>query len=291
MERGIFIDTFLTICNYQVMTHPSGYQEVEAVVRDSEYGRKLSLEARYNKYRHPSVSIEDWQKLLGRDVNNLEHMPLTRGIALALIRHSKTHQPELLDAEDELVIPIAGSMHDVGEAIESDISLSDKTADDDVREALAVDIVTASLYPEGTPPLVEQAKSFIFDHDGETKRGRIFNSIEHLGYMRTAMNAMDLVQSGRSPEIQIPGLQWLYTDVLTNATRRLITDAERIDAVRAALLHHAPRIDQAFKLVETHLEVFDNYDESKRTKKIEDYLLALDAWQQFKDGLSLGLAS
>lgn len=291
MERGIFIDTFLTICNYQVMTHPSGYQEVERVVRESEYGKKLSSEARFDKYRHPFVSFTEWQRLFGRDVNNLDHMALTRGLALMFIRHTKKYQPELLDPEDEFVIPVAGSMHDVGEAIKADISLSDKTMDDDVEEAVALDEIIVSLYPNGTPPFVEQAKAIIFDHDGETKRGRIFNSIEHLGYMRTAMNAMEHSTSDDMPAEQIPGLQWLYTDVLTNSVSKLVADSKVFDAVRAVLIEHSARIDETFRLVETHLEVFENYHESKKTKKIEDFLLAFDAWQQFKDSLNLSLAS
>jgi hypothetical protein len=271
------------------MTHASGYAGVEAVFRESEYGNTLGEKVRYDKYRHPSVSTEDWVKLLGRDVSNLEHLSLTRGIALGFIRHSKTYQPDLLDTEDELVLPLTGSLHDWGEAITGDISYGDKTKNHDIEEALALDVVANSLYPDEFPALVEEAKAVVFDHDGETKRGKIFFTIECLGYLRTAMIAMDHVLKGTAAPAQIPGLQWLYTDVLLNSTPRLIAQSEEYDAVRASLVANADRIDLAFGLIDLHQNVFDNYGEKSEQKR-EAALIAREAWREFRNNFALELS-
>jgi hypothetical protein len=264
------------------MKHLSEYNEVEDHFRQSQYGAVLAEKVRYDKYRDPSVSTTEWVALLGRDVSNLEHLSLTRGIALGFVRHSQEHQPDLLDAEDAVVLPLIGSLHDWGEAITGDISYGDKSASDDATEVHALSVVADELYPDVAPTYLEQAKEVVFDHAGESKRGEIFFAIECLGYMRTALNAMDISLDESADPVHQPGLQWLYTDVVTNITEKMIAQAGKFDAVHAALLANVPRIDRAFDLIDSHPHVFNNYPEDKRIPKQEAFLFALDAWEKFK---------
>ena len=270
------------------MTQRSGYGEVERAVKASEYGQILSANVRYDKYRHPSVSPEEWVALLGRDVSNMEHMPLTRGIAQIFIRHSQQYQPELLEPNDEFVLPLAGSIHDIGEAIATDKSYGDKTSEDEAKEIVEFDKALDIVFAEEYPPHFQAAKDIVFDHKGLTERGKKFFAIECLGYMRTAMNAMDHVLYGTCTPEQIAGLQWLYTDVVTNMTVKMIKQAEHFDATRTALIANIERIDTAHGLITLNPDVFKNYaykgeNEPARMKRESE--IASEAWREFRESI------
>jgi len=265
------------------MIQRSEYQTVEQLFRSSTHGETLSQKLRYDKYRHPSVSHKQWIDLLGRDVNNLEHLSLTRGIALGFVRYSQEHQPDLLTDDEAATLPLIASIHDWGEAITGDISFGDKTADNDVEEAHALDVVATEIYANNQPPeLLDAAKAVVFDHEGQSKLGKIFFAIECLGYMRTAVNAANHVSDQTCPDEQVAGMQWLYTDVVSNVMVTMLGHAKEYAVVHAALMANADKIDQTFDLIASHDDVFDNYDDLKRLGKVEAVFNARTAWEQFK---------
>lgn len=250
------------------------------------FGKSLSENVRYAKYKPEHISNEQWTDLLGADVNNLTHMPLTYGIARAFVKHARVQQPDLLDPQEEEVLLTTALIHDWGEALTGDVSYGDKTDADEISEMAAFEEHLHEFYNGPDTALIEAAREVVFDHhDQPTKLGEVFNMIEHVGYMRTALRAFDVLRSDRIDEETRRGLLWLVTDVLSNTqdadfekTPRLIQmkkfapTATYIDAVSA-------KIADAMQMVAEHADsVFPNYGAREDYKRAQ-FDAAVKNWQ------------
>ena len=177
---------------------PSTHTEVYEIHRsfsDTEFGDKLADNVRYDKYRPDHILKKEWTELLGADVNNLTHMPLTYGLARAFINHTRVHQSDLMNESEEKLLLIAALSHDWAESITTDISFGDKTVLDDEEEQAAFERYLVSFYQGKDFELVDQARrEIVFDHD--SKLGEILNAIERIGYLRTALRADQLLRNG-----------------------------------------------------------------------------------------------
>lgn len=244
------------------------YSELHKEFSGTEYGQRLSKDVRYEKYNLADITHGEWIELLGRDVNNLEHMSLTHGIAVAFIRYSEQHQPDLMNDEEKRLILLVAITHDWGEAINGDISYSDKTADQEAQEQEDFDAVAVSReYGAFSYEEIKVAQAVAFDHKvGDL--GRIFFAIEQLGYVRTAVKAADTVVSQDLPAKVAEGLTWLVADVFSNQVCKdgILKSSLEYDAVRAAIVSNISSIDAAFEYVLRHSEVFENYGGNERFK-------------------------
>jgi hypothetical protein len=189
------------------------------------YGEKLSRDVRYDKYRPDHISKDEWVKLLGADVNNLTHMPLTYGIARAFINDARQHQPDLLNEGEEKLLLVAAISHDWAESITTDISYGDKTLANDEEEKLMFEQNVAQFYNGEDFDLVDQARrEVVFNHD--SKVGELLNAVERIGYLRTALRAHDILLAGVSdPELKL-GLEWLIFDVFSNLQSKENMDSQ-----------------------------------------------------------------
>ncbi len=230
------VECYLIVQNTH-MINLRQFAELHRTFSGSEYGQELGKNVRYERYKPDSVSNKEWVELLGRDVSNLEHLRLTYDLTVAFVRHSEEHQPDLLDDTDKAALLLAGVSHDWGEALTGDISYGDKTLDDDEKERIAFAKVASDLFPADVDRF-RRVQEVAFDHNGDGDRlGRIFSTIECLGYMRTALTAVDRLDLGddsvQPVELQ-EGLEWLITDVLLNTTQKLVAQTKEYSAVDAA---------------------------------------------------------
>jgi len=248
-------------------------------------GAVLGEEERYAKYNLTDLPHEQWTELLGPDVNNLAHMRVTYQLTQAFVRYSQVHQPGLLgpDADVPLLL-IAAISHDQGEAKVGDISFGDKTAADTAREQQAFTEHADEFVPDASALLrhfLQRARDeIIFDHT--TRLGSMFNAIERVGYLRTALRASQRLQQETAGEAAV-GLRWLVADVLGNQTEALLDYTDDYAAVASYLGKHATAIDQAFALVTA--DDFRHYGE-QRDEKLARFTAAAQAWQNRAEQLS-----
>jgi 5'-deoxynucleotidase YfbR-like HD superfamily hydrolase len=196
---------------------PEQLWEVYTAFAESEHGQQLATQVRFERYNLAGVSNERWIELLGRDVNNLEHMPLTNRLTWVMIERLRESQPDLLDEGEEELLLVAAMVHDWGEAIVGDTTYSEKTDDHETEERKAVAEILSAFEDEEMEGMIEMieyaATNIVFN--AETKLGKIFNTIERIGYIRTAMRACRIVEDEIAPECN-EGLKWLIADVMGN---------------------------------------------------------------------------
>lgn len=200
-----------------------GFQGDSALLRIHEsfaattFGETLATEVRYDKYRPEGITKQRWEELLGPDVNNLDHLFDTYQLTGGFIRHSDRLQPGLLSPHDKAILRVASQIHDWGESITTDVNYHDKTVEDELAEQAAFDANLDAFYPANDPEMRalinEAAETVIFDPD--SRLGSILNSIERIGYLRTALCADRHAREGSAPDCE-ENLRWLAAAVLSS---------------------------------------------------------------------------
>jgi hypothetical protein len=253
---------------------------IHAAFAATDYGKLLASKVRYEKYKPASLSNEQWVKLLGADVNNLTHMPLTYGLAKAFIEDMTRHQPDYFDKEEKELLQVAAIIHDQGEAIVGDISFGDKTKENEAEEKQQFTANLENFCPgvaiRDKRLIVAARDNIVFDPT--TKLGRIFNAIERVGYIRTGLRASAHIQNGTAHGCEI-GLEWLIADVLSNQTRKLIGYATNYAPVNDYLTHQTEAITTTFSLVSP--EIFEQYGIGQQQKEAQ-FQEAQSAWQTWQ---------
>jgi len=249
--------------------------------RSTPYGEKLSGSIRYEKYNLSSLSNEEWVRLLGSDVNNLTHMPLTRGLTKDFIKTTERYKENYFSEEEKVLLELAALIHDQGEAITGDISYGDKTENDEVEElrlfAQNADAFSGDISDDLKELIATARDQIVFNK--ESRLGRIFNAIERVGYLRTALRANDKVQLDETSEYA-DGLNWLIADVLSNQPLELVKYAEEYPAVSAYLTHQKQKITAAFIAVSP--ETFSHYGEKAETK-LQEFVASFKAWNDWME--------
>jgi hypothetical protein len=247
---------------------------------ETEYGQTLAGQVRYERYKPEHISNERWTELLGADVNNLTHMPLTFGLTRVMVTQLRLTQPRLLDTNEENLLGAAAIIHDWAEAVVGDISYSDKTDDNKAEEKEQLTAILASF--EGTSAqdakaLIDRAaQEVVFAPD--TKLGHIFNTVERAGYMRTALRAAHHVIQGTAPDCE-EGLRWIVADVFGNHTAALVERTSVYLPVNGYLNHMRNDISRAFGIVSDG--TFLNYEENQRLPKQEAFHKASETFQSW----------
>lgn len=255
--------------------------EIHEKFEQTDFGKTLAGRVRYERYKPLDVSNERWVELLGADVNNLTHLTLTYGLAQDFIRSAQVLQPDFLTSEDEQLLQVAALIHDWAESIVGDISFGDKTANDELEEQTAFEANLASFY-DGDITLINRARTeIVFDHTGKNKLGQVFNAIERVGYLRTALRAGGHVVRGDAMDCD-DGLRWLVADVLSQQPKPLAAYAETFQPVKQYLANQHDQISLMFEIVTENSDIFDNYPPEQREAKRRQFSESYEAWQQYR---------
>jgi hypothetical protein len=262
--------------------HVPGLMTIHYAFAETEEGEKLASRIRYEKYKPAEVSNERWLELFGADVNNLDHMLLTRGLTRSIVRRLKQDRPGYLAPREEDVLEVAALIHDRGEAStkKGDVSYSDKTDEDNAEEMIQL----AALLDRHHSEDLSDVKTLITDaldvvRDTETKLGLVFNTVERIGYMRTALRAAEHIKNGTAPDCE-EGLRWIVADVFGNQLKELINRIPEHPPVGTYLNNQAPSIWEAFKVVEP--QTFTNYGSEQQEPKEEAFEAACREWRQWR---------
>lgn len=251
---------------------------------NTKYGQNLASEIRYKRYNldTDNVSNKDWQRLLGIDVNNLKHMPLTYGLGRSFLKHLDIQ----FSAPDQENFLLACNLHDIAEAVKKDITFGSKTKTDDEEEIKLLHQMSANIFsnfPGLNDRLDYVVDTIIGDHNSEL--GKPFNAVERLGYLRTGLRAFGVISELKGKQKE--GLEWLTTDVLLNQIPTLIEYSKIYRPVDLFLKSQKDLISEAFEtLPESVFKYYDGDsekkgDEKESVKKEKQYQNAKQEWQNF----------
>ncbi len=247
---------------------------------ETEYGHKLAANIRYERYKPKSVSNERWVELLGADVNNLTHLQLTYGLTRSFIIHQDEVDPSYLSDQERQTLLVAALIHDWGEAMVGDLSWDEKDDSAEAKESAAFDGKLSDFYPEGSDDIKAMIKSardeIIFNP--KSRLGRLFNAIERVGYIRTALRASEHVISGDAPDCK-EGLRWIVGDVFGNHIIKALEYANDYPPVHRFLADQVGKINTAFTVVTS--DVFANYKPEQRGQEKIDFINARLAWDEW----------
>ncbi|MBP6994150.1 HD domain-containing protein [Candidatus Woesebacteria bacterium] len=258
-----------------------GFSDVHTIFKNANYGKKLAHSVRYDQYRPSSMTKEQWTRMLGADVNNLEHMRLTYGLTRQFIRYcndapeGQTRELTFSHEEQEDLL-LTAIVHDWGEAVVGDITFDKKTDIDEAEEQTSIQRIISELFPE-TPDIRTRIHKVVTDvlPNRESKLGKAFNAIERIGYLRTGLNALGSLEEVE--EENKDNLRWLTNNVLLNQIPTLLKYSEIYPPIRAFLSMNNVRVSQAFENANQD-EVYDKYSEDDREPKKRSFQAAHEQW-------------
>ncbi len=255
--------------------------DIHRIFSATEHGQTLAGQVRYDRYKPAEVSNERWIEILGADVNNLSHLPLTLGLTRDMIRNLHIHQPDFLDECEEQMLCTAAIVHDWAEAVVGDITYSEKTEQDETEEKsqLLAMLDQFGVHGSGVQEFIKQASDEVV-FSPESKLGLVFNSVERVGYMRTALRASLHVMAGKALDCD-EGLRWLVADVLGNHVPTLIERTAVHKPVFGYLANTRSGIDQAFSVVRP--EIFNLYGPEKCKEKEDKFNNAHEIFLNWRD--------
>ncbi len=186
-------------------------------IRETELGYTLAARPRYGWYRPEDMPINRWLELFDADVNNYEHNALTAYLADIVTKLDES-APKVRAA-----VILTASIHDLPEDITGteagDTTYNLSTEDHEKREHARLEEIAADpVYPL-TSEQVDLAVRVMKDSKQAipvTEEGFIFNLIERIGYMRTALITWNIVKNNEVEEKHKPHLQWMIGNILGN---------------------------------------------------------------------------
>jgi hypothetical protein len=255
----------------------------------SELGQALGETVRYERYKPAFVDNEEWQELLGADVNNLAHLKLTYGLTRAFLvgcREANSMECRFSRREEAILLTVA-VVHDWAEALKhiGDVSFDLKTAAQEKAEHQEL----ARLLQAHESGSIDVASVMDVIKHPESLLGRAFNAIERVGYLRTALRAWEQVPAVMQDRVRPleqreelgEGLVLLTQNVLFNQIPTLLGYERQYPPVRSYLDQKAPRITEA--LTGIHAVKLDWYDADLRYPNSKKHIEALRLWMARMD--------
>lgn len=247
-------------------------EQIEKVV--THHKTYLSSTLRYERYM-VSETPETWIELLGPDVCLLTHANTTEDITKKFMNYNaKNGLPLNLDEKEEMLI--APLIHDWGEIIINgkgigDITFDKKNAD---HEAIEVTIFNKVVSLVEDKLVANELLAIYMDvvMKKNQKLGTMFNAIERMGYMQTAI----IAYKGEKG-IYIKNWKGLVGNVLTHQIVKLLEYSDNYPYVRYFLLKNKKNITKMFE--ETHKIQIPLDNVQSPTFDKERYEKAYKAWK------------
>lgn len=254
------------------------YQAIVPIFQKPEVRKQLRSNIRYNRYRVDETP-ERFANLLGDDIRFVSHPGVTYNLTERFIysQNSSLGNVEPISTNEAATLLTASIIHDWGEIKldghgHGDITFDQHTRVHDEEENSIFDNITSWISDEDDRILLRNAYNEIV-LDKTSKLGRMFNAIERVGYLNTAMRAY----TGRSGE-RIKNWHGLVGNVLSNQITSLLLYSKEYPYVRQILEQNALLISQAFDDVPQQ-EILEAND-GKSSYRKELFELAASAWKE-----------
>lgn len=261
------------------------YQEYAAIHEQfsaTPYGRTLASTVRYGRYKPDAITNAAWIDLLGEDVNNLDHMWATFSLARRFLDAAHKATPDEYTPEEERQLCTAAVSHDWAEAIVGDKTYGQKTVSDEIEEEHMFARKLRDFYNGPAVGSIARAcREITFNKDRARKLPGAFNAIERIGYMQTALRAMDRLVGVDDSRLE-RGLSWLAADVVKNQIPTMIDYADRFPATQQYLHTNMQGIDTMVHTADIH--GFHYQDDQRQSAQTYD--IARIAWSAFAESAS-----
>ncbi len=269
---------------------PFSFEEIHDQLAASTYGQSLAGICRYSRYKPDGVEDDEWQNLLGPDINGLEHLKLTLVQVQRFISACADPFPlwvgnvpeeARFSPEDKVILCLAGLEHDWGEAVAGDAPYGRKTPENERLELISQQEIIRELFPES--PILRKLlkRAFKVVSMPDSKLGRAFNAIERLGYLETGLEAWQISRQAED-EVQVDlslRLRWLTADVLSNQVSALMEHARIYPPVLEYLTGRKVLISSAFWGMPD--SVFQNYETSEREARKIQFEEVRNLWSEW----------
>ncbi len=178
------------------------YRRIHLIFANSSYGKKLKSEIRFGPYKPQSLTNQEWIKILGRDVNNLYHMPFTSRLTIRFLNgcsspyaswNKKLSDLAIFNQAEKDALVLAATIHDWAESVIGDIPAPLKTLDQEKEElkvlkGLVVELLgSRSKYKQFVPTINSAIDNVIENRN--SKLGMAFDAIERMGYYKVGLRA------------------------------------------------------------------------------------------------------
>jgi rfaE bifunctional protein nucleotidyltransferase chain/domain len=236
------------------------------IFSNSEFGQSLAGAPRWDMQRPSHITPEQWIHLLGRDADNLQHMKLSYDITNLFIHYDDGSLN--LSEEEKDLLRLAAITHDWGESYNDetktggDVNYELKTDTQAFEELVTYRKVFSEILSSQDVKTKYIIESTIFKRD--SKLGLIFNAVERLGYIRTAMIAFEK-SKGIDDDILKSHLQWLTAGTLSNQIISLMEYSADYTPVKKYLEFISPSIDEAYQTIDA--TIFPNHDQPQIEKQ------------------------
>lgn len=256
------------------MNTAAQHKYIQAIA--TQYKSYLGSTPRYERYMS-GESLPQWVELLGPDVLLLTHADATADITDAFILHNEQHGVTLT-FEEESELRLTAYIHDWGEIIienegVGDLTFDDKNAENEEVEMTIFNRVIRDIEDEDTKIVFLKAYREVA-MDKKTKLGLMFNAIERIGYLQTAINAFVGNEEGK----RINNWKGLSGNVLSNQIIPLLSYAKEYPYVKEFLKQESSAIDALFAELEEGDAPRDNV--GKPSYDLEKVKKAFSAWTQ-----------
>lgn len=224
------------------------YRSIISISRESDISDQLrsSENIRYARYR-TTESPEEFATLLGDDVRFATHPKVTYKIARSFINsQNKGDSSEHISDVERDLIYTASLVHDWGELKIDGQGCGDKTFDqhtltDEQEEGIIFEKLISRMKDVPDREYVSRAYREVVE-DKTSKLGRMFNAIEKIGYLNTALRAY-LGFNG----IRIANWKGLVGNVFSNQIIPLLGYQKDYNLVRETFERNFQVIFQAFQ--------------------------------------------
>lgn len=214
------------------------------------YHDYLFTTPRYERFMD-GESLGEWVTMLGPDVRLLTHADETATIAERFITYNENQGLKLLSEEKSKLL-LAAWIHDWGEIIidgegVGDVTFELKTDADQAIETIIVNKVLQLIDDETVRESFHIAyQEIVLKKD--PRMGEMFNAVERLGYMETAIAAY----KGKNKK-RIENWQGLCGNVLSNQIEKLFVYSNKYPYVKYYLEKETDIIDQIFAEVKKEI--------------------------------------
>lgn len=289
------------------------FLDVHGLFSATDYGNILLDRSRWGSFKPSWMSDDQFEELIGVDVNNLKHIQLTFATARVFLAYCE--QPDSVwegpvseDAQftddEKVVLLLCAITHDWGEAVVGDIAQPLKTKASEKKEFKELRRIAKEVSGSNTELYEKISESIqIVLVDSNTKLSRAFNAIEKVGYHRTGLIGFRESVNWKGAESDMyDRLRGMAFSVHTHNLEDLIKYAAVYPPVLTQLIANADQISQIYETEPSVVsEILYRYQANKAEDTDDDqahtravleqkYRVNRDAWRAFEETQSVRIS-
>jgi hypothetical protein len=260
--------------------HSETFSATYDAFASSTHGTPLQGRARWSSYKPEDVANTDWIRLLGPNVDALEHHAYCYAVTdcfLYEMRHAPEPKSVRFSEEEEAILRLVAVSNNwaAGDPSIGDIPLERRGTDDDKRERKIFGPIFEQIADKDLLVYKDDVEEILFG-DRSSKLGQAWDAIEGMTYMLDAIAAYQA--SIATDDTTLKGhLRWMAAGALPNQTELLQEYAQIFSPIRDFLIAHEELITEIYHSLEA--TVYEAHGQRERPKVVQ-LQKAKDRWDQ-----------